>query len=88
MWRHCRAALKGGFPVHTGSASSGNGAGPQQGEKFRALKAREAAKRASRVAGTAADAIGGVAGTAAVGGLQDRLEVRSNHGSNGVGAVV
>ena len=54
---------------------SGNGAGPKQGEKFRALKAREAAKRASRAAGTAADAIGGVAGTAAVGKLQDALEV-------------
>ena len=64
--------------MHAGSVSSGNGASPQQGEKFRALKAREAAKRASKVAGTAADAIGGVAGTAAVGGLQDALEVCGN----------
>ncbi len=64
--------------LRAGSVSSGNGAGPQQGEKFRALKAREAAKRASKVAGTAADAIGGVAGTAAIGGLQDALEVRGN----------
>ncbi len=30
------------------------------------------------MAGTAADAIGGVAGTAAVGGLQDALEVCAN----------
>ena len=52
-------------------AAGENGAGSRTGEKFRALKAREAAKKARQVAGKAADAVGGVAGTAVVGAVQE-----------------